>query len=352
MDKGKLSLNTKLVDVLSIKNPDDPRLRDITLEQLISHTSGLPHELTIPGVFEGPSLDDGPVGSDEFLVTLAQVPLLYDPGSSLGYSNSGISAAVLMAEEATGETFESLVGRNIFTPLDMENSRIEGELPVSVRTYTRIGKKACELQKLGVYTRSSGLQSNATDLTKLGVAFLGDRPDVVSEENIAYIRQHPHKEGVSAHGPGRGIYRDVDGIALYGIRSRCASQVKVRPQTKQVVTTLTNQNNQMQLSALREGIERLYDFAKNNPLETKEAKVYASRDEQVISLIAPLEDGRIVSIDPTYDTPSAWTYEPAEDEPTRFYVEGNRAERSLFSMSMENGYIGREDKSLYEIKDC
>lgn len=352
VNEGKISLDTKLVDVLAIKNPGDPRLRDITLEQLISHTSGLPYGLTVPGAFEGPSLEDGPIGDDEFLAALAEIPLLDNPGASLGYSNSGISTAVLMTEEATGETFENLVGRNVFTPLGMENSRIEGEAPVSVRTYTRLGKKACELERLGVYARSSGLQSNAEDLTKLGSAFLGGRPEVVSEENVAYMRQHPHKEGKKDHGPGRGIYRDADGIALYGIRSRCAVQVKALPEMGRVVTALTNQNNQVQLSALRQGIEQLYSFAKNNPLETEEAKVYATRDEQIVSLIAPLEDGRMASVDVTQDSPTILTYKPVDDDPTRFYSEGNPAEHTIFSMSLKDDYIQREDRDLFEIKDC
>ena len=93
----------------------------ITLHQLLSHTSGVPDYLfAIPG-YLGPEPPNLP--RDSVLTLVASLPLEFEPGTGLGYSNTGYVLLALVIEEVTGQTFAETLQERLFDPLEMNNSR-------------------------------------------------------------------------------------------------------------------------------------------------------------------------------------------------------------------------------------
>ncbi|MBN1632518.1 MAG: beta-lactamase family protein, partial [Thermoleophilia bacterium] len=91
--------------------------RAVTLEQLLSHTAGLPAEL--PGVTWVTFFPcDSEAGADR--ARMVRETLALEPASPAGsaflYSNLGYVVAGSMAETVTGKTWEALMKEEVFTP--------------------------------------------------------------------------------------------------------------------------------------------------------------------------------------------------------------------------------------------
>jgi CubicO group peptidase (beta-lactamase class C family) len=100
--------------------------RDITVRQLLTHTSGLDYgfgdrrgEFAELGI--GSGLDRPGLGMGEQLRRLAKAPLNFVPGESWKYSlSTDVLGAVL--QEAAGEALPALVSRFVTSPLNMRDT--------------------------------------------------------------------------------------------------------------------------------------------------------------------------------------------------------------------------------------
>jgi len=93
----------------------------ITIDQLLSHHSGLlhyPHE--VPGHVYG-SLST-PITIDALIEEFEGFPLKFEPGAQFGYSNAGYSMLAKVIEEASGIAFAEYLQARIFTPVGMNQT--------------------------------------------------------------------------------------------------------------------------------------------------------------------------------------------------------------------------------------
>ncbi len=123
VDRGQLSWSTTVAEVLGPQYPMRDEYRAVTLEQLLSHTAGLPAEL--PAMAWATFFPyDSQAGRDR--ARLVQETLSLAPESAAGsaflYSNLGYVVAGHMAEKVTGKTWETLMQQEIFTPLGMSSA--------------------------------------------------------------------------------------------------------------------------------------------------------------------------------------------------------------------------------------
>src|SRR5581483_6233373 len=94
-EQGKLSLDDKVARFI----PDLTRANEVTIRELLSHTSGYqdywPQDYVMPTMLQ-------PVTAQKILDTWARKPLDFDPGTKWQYSNTNYVIAGLIVEKASG----------------------------------------------------------------------------------------------------------------------------------------------------------------------------------------------------------------------------------------------------------
>ena len=114
VQEGKLSLDDRVGRYL----PSLTRASDITLRQLLSHTSGYqdyyPLDYVAPFMLE-------PVTAEGILDRWAKKPLDFDPGSEWQYSNTNYVVAGRILEKVAGIPLMAFLESRIFRPLGMQS---------------------------------------------------------------------------------------------------------------------------------------------------------------------------------------------------------------------------------------
>jgi len=108
---GKLSVTDPLSRHFN-DVPDDKR--DITLHQLLTHTSGI-HDLEDAGDYD-------PIERDEFMRRIFAQPLASKPGETWAYSNAGFSILGAIIEQITGQSYEMFLRQRLFVPQKMQDT--------------------------------------------------------------------------------------------------------------------------------------------------------------------------------------------------------------------------------------
>ena len=127
VEEGKLSWNSTLGELYpELLDKMSPGVKDITIEQLLSHTSGIPGDRDDLLPIVSFSLSDPLVNLDVMRATvmarLVAVKLSAPPGRHWEYSNLGYTVAGAITEKLTGRTWEELVVQRIFDPLKLSTA--------------------------------------------------------------------------------------------------------------------------------------------------------------------------------------------------------------------------------------
>lgn len=92
---------------------------DITIRQLLWHTSGIPNYTSFP---EFAARTVSPINTPQMMEMLRDRPLDFAPGTDQSYSNSGYFLLGSIIEAVSGQTYAGFLDERIFTPLGMEHS--------------------------------------------------------------------------------------------------------------------------------------------------------------------------------------------------------------------------------------
>ena len=126
VDRGTLSWDAPLAKMLpELADTMRPEYRGVTLVQLLSHRAGLAHDTNDIDFFNSFFHDSRPLPAQRLAYlrqALTEAPVA-KPGEKFEYSNTGFVVAAAVAEHATGESYEALMQREIFTPLGMKSAR-------------------------------------------------------------------------------------------------------------------------------------------------------------------------------------------------------------------------------------
>jgi len=96
--------------------PDFPKGNQITVEQLLRHRSGIPHELWPD------SEATRPVTTAQVVERAKTLPLDHEPDARGGYSSGGFSVLTRILELSSGQSYAQLLRTRIFEPLGMQHS--------------------------------------------------------------------------------------------------------------------------------------------------------------------------------------------------------------------------------------
>jgi len=112
---GKLKLN----DPLSKYIPDFLNGERITIEQMLSHTSGLPDFYSLP---EYPLRKYQRVTLPDLVAWVKTKPLDFFPGSKSSYSNTGYAFLAYIIEQVSGKPYEQFLAEEILKPASMKDT--------------------------------------------------------------------------------------------------------------------------------------------------------------------------------------------------------------------------------------
>src|SRR5438105_7997551 len=113
-EDGKLSLDDKVAKYL----PDLTRANEVSLRQLLSHTSGYqdywPQDYVPPFMLQ-------PISAQKILDLWARKPLDFDPGTKWQYSNTNYVIAGLIIGKVSGMPLLPFLQQRVFVPLGMKS---------------------------------------------------------------------------------------------------------------------------------------------------------------------------------------------------------------------------------------
>ena len=176
--------------------------RTITIDQILSHTSGIPSYTELPG-FD--TLADKKISNSRLISFFEKSPLIFEPGSNWSYSNSGFVLAGVIVEKITGQPFNDFVSERILKKLNMTETSFGSSdyaLPGKTAEYagnTPKGKIKMETQYDWYWAYGAGqLISTVDDMLKWDEALYDAgfiRPELLKTAHTAI----PLTTGLSAN---------------------------------------------------------------------------------------------------------------------------------------------------------
>ena len=173
-DEGKLSLNDKVSKYF----PQLTRAKEISLKQLLSHTSGYSdyyaQDYAVPDMLK-------PTTPQAIIEHWGRQKLDYEPGSDYQYSNTGFVIAALIVEKVTGKPYFTVLKEHIFTPLNMTSVVNNDEAKIGAPDaipYTRLALGpliAAKPEGSGWMFGAGELAMTARDLATWDMAILNKR---------------------------------------------------------------------------------------------------------------------------------------------------------------------------------
>ncbi len=120
-EKNIIRLNDSLHRFLPAFNNINP---DITIRQLLNHTTGLADVTSVPGYPDSILTNPNRIFTPAELMTWAGPPL-FAPGAGWNYCNTNYLLAGMIAEAATGKPYGELLRDSILTPLNMDSTFLD-----------------------------------------------------------------------------------------------------------------------------------------------------------------------------------------------------------------------------------
>ena len=175
-EEGKL----KIDDKLSLYLPDFPRANEVTLRDLLDHTSGI-HNFTESPVIDKISTRGATV--HELVADIAGQSPLYDfePGHGWWYSNSNYALLGAVIEKASGKTWGAFMKAEIFDKVGMADTAADNEqdvVPERASGYTLVHGSAgkfrnAEFTAMSVPYAAGALRSTLDDMARWNIALFG-----------------------------------------------------------------------------------------------------------------------------------------------------------------------------------
>lgn len=175
VERGKMNLDDPLIKYLPYFKIDDEHFRDITIKQMLMHTSGIPDVRDYE--WDKPQFDDG--AAERYVRSLANEKMIAQPGEKWQYSNMAFDILADVIAKVSGMSFEDYIKENILNPLDMKESdflreRIKPEL----RTSAHVFNLKPQVSEVYPYNRchapSSCLNANVVEMCNWAIANMNE----------------------------------------------------------------------------------------------------------------------------------------------------------------------------------
>ncbi|HLE50437.1 MAG TPA: serine hydrolase domain-containing protein [Anaerolineales bacterium] len=233
--EGKLNVQDRICQYIS----DCPAAwHEITIHQLLIHTSGIPHFMDFPL--------DRPSTSAQTIARIKDKPLDFKPGEKWSYSGSGYNVLGYIIEQVTGKRYEVFLEEKIFEPLKMIDTGYAASNDNLAVGYENNFDLADNIDISNLYA-SGGLYSTVEDLYRWDQALYTEK--LISKEVLdaiftSYITIPPESNGES-YGYGWVIAKKINHrwIGHEGVVPGFASEIDRYPDDKVTIILLSNEQD-------------------------------------------------------------------------------------------------------------
>ncbi|MBX3083005.1 MAG: beta-lactamase family protein [Anaerolineae bacterium] len=126
--QGKINLDDSLTRFL----PDYPTSgHEVTIRQLLNHTSGIKSYTDLPGFFE--KISTTAITPPALVEHFRNLPFDFKPGAQWQYNNSAYHLLGLIIEKLSGVSYGEFIKQHIFEPLGMQHSYYLDNEPIIPR---------------------------------------------------------------------------------------------------------------------------------------------------------------------------------------------------------------------------
>lgn len=249
VDDRELSLDARVRDLLRDDLPliDD----DVTIEHLLSHTSGIGDYLDEEADWEVddyvlPAAVHTLAETEAFLPLLDGYPQKTRPGEVFTYNNGGFMVLALVAERVSGVPYHDLVDQRVLSRAGLERTRFLrlDELPGDTAIgYVYDDPASLRTNVLHLPVRGNGdggAFTTASDLSRFWRAFTDGRiVEAATRDDMIRPRNVDHGEDLRY---GLGFYLDLDGpgLVLEGYDAGVSGWSRFDPESHVCVTVLSN----------------------------------------------------------------------------------------------------------------
>jgi CubicO group peptidase (beta-lactamase class C family) len=176
-DDGAIRLDDPIMLHLPELKMDDPRLEQVTIRHLLSHTSGIPTPTIVP---EADTIEQG-------VSRVQQWQMHANPGERHSYSNANYWILARLVENVSGMAFAEYLDTKVFAPLGMDDSlspvNAGDEVPGLARGHATAYGTAIPIAEMEqMFSGAGGIVSTAADMgqwlamhTNNGVSVSGER---------------------------------------------------------------------------------------------------------------------------------------------------------------------------------
>jgi D-alanyl-D-alanine carboxypeptidase len=341
-EQGKLSLDDKVAKYF----PDLTEANQITIRQLLSHTSGYedyaPQDYLIPEWTH-------PTTPAAILDKWAKKPLNFDPGTRWQYSNTGYVLAGSIVEKVSGKPLVEFLRETILSPLGMSSAGDCNDHTAQDATpYTRFAlgpPRPVGREAKGWYEGAGELCMNAPDLAKWDLAFLQHK--ILS---TASYEQFTHeirlKNGDYTHYALGLSVRDFRGVPMLshgGEVSGFLALDEMFPTRDGAIIVLSNQDGIDLNGPLADQLAQLVFL----PTQPEESKADTSR---VRAVLEGLLQGKIQAEEFTVNARSYFTPEALRDIRKSLGGLGRLKSVSRSTESLRGGMTYRRYRAVFDNK--
>jgi CubicO group peptidase (beta-lactamase class C family) len=290
--EGKL----KLDDPVSKWFPQLTRANEVTLRELMSHTSGYedyaPQDYTIPAWTK-------PIDPMKVVAEWAGKPLDFEPGTQWQYSNTNFVLTALIVQKVSGMPFYQFLSQRVLQPLgltgvidlDTQRSLIE---PLGYERHALAPVRPATLEAPGWYLGDATLAMPVADLLQWDISII-NRTLLSAASYEEFESDVKLKDGKPTHyGLGIDVLMQNGHKVLEhsGEVGGFVSENVVVPDEKLAIAVLTNQENSEAASDIARAVAPL--VAPQGSMHVTVTPIEMKPEEaQLKSVLGGLQDGRI-----------------------------------------------------------
>jgi CubicO group peptidase (beta-lactamase class C family) len=249
VEQDLVDLDAPVTRYLPTFSMDDERAADITVRQVLSHTSGIPAS----GAWDSVRDEQGLARE---VAALADSKLRFAPGTGYEYANAGYAVALLIVQTVSGMPYDQYLTTRVFEPLRMARSTFdvsaanEWGLTTSYSKYSGVVSPG----PLAPYP-TGGVMTSAGDVGHYFVALLNggtyEGTQVISPSSIAQMWTPEPASGGEAYGFGWGemyvqgmrLLSHAGDIGAGGGYGSSGSQFLVAPDRRLAIGVLSNMSS-------------------------------------------------------------------------------------------------------------